>query len=132
MRGDRVLIDTSVWIEYLRDKDSPIGERVDEILATCEVFVPKVVLAELVQGSKSEKEVAAIEGFIEAFHVVDQTEDTWSKAGRLSFSLKRKGATVNLIDCYIAVMANENNCKILSLDEHFRTIRDVLEIAVLE
>lgn len=128
MKGDRVLIDTSVWIAYFKNGDNQLAERVDEILTTSSTYVPKVVIAELIQGAKSEKEISILEEFIEAFNVIDQTKDTWLKAGKLSFSTKRKGITVNIVDCYIAVMANENNCRIFSLDEHFKSIKRFLKL----
>lgn len=125
---DRVLIDTSVWIDYFKGRDNSFSERVDEILTYSDIFVPKVVIAELMQGAVSEKEISVIEEFIGAFNVIDQKEDTWPKAGRLSFSMKRKGITVNLVDCYIAVLANENSCAIFSLDEHFKSIKKFLRV----
>lgn len=128
MKGDRVLIDTSVWIEYFKDGGNQFAEKVDEVLTFSDVYVPKIVIAELIQGAKSEKEVSVIEEFIGAFNIVDQTEDTWMKAGRLSFSMKRKGITVSIIDCYIAVIANENNCKIFSLEGHFKSIKRFLKL----
>src|SRR5512147_3014328 len=114
MNGEKVLIDTSVWIKYLRDKPTGISKRVDEILTKHEVYVPKIVIAELIQGSKSEREISVIEDFVNAFYIIDQKEDTWIKTGRLSYNLKRKGKTVNLTDCYIAVIAKENDCRIFS------------------
>lgn len=131
MKGDRVLIDTSVWIDYFKGIDNQFAEKVDEVLTFSEVYVPRVVIAELIQGAKSEKEVSVIEEFIGAFNIVDQTEDTWMKAGRLSFSMKRKGVFISIIDCYIAVIADENNCKIFSLDEHFRTIKKFIRIELI-
>lgn len=131
MKGKRVLIDTSVWIDYFRESDKLLCEKVDEVLSLSEVFVPKVVIAELIQGAVSEKEISVIAEFIEAFNVIDQTEDTWAKAGRLSFSMKRKGITVNLVDCYIAVLALENNCLIFSLDTHFKDIKKFLRFELL-
>jgi predicted nucleic acid-binding protein len=127
VKDNRILIDTSVWIDYFKGKDEQLAEKVDEVLTFSDVYVPKVVIAELIQGSKSEKEVAVIEEFIGAFNIIDQTDDTWLKAGRLSFSMKRKGITVNIVDCYIAVIASENNCMIFSFDEHFEGIKKFLK-----
>ncbi len=128
MRDNRVLIDTSVWINYFKDGDRKFAGKVDEVLSFSDVYVPKVVLAELIQGAKSEREISVIEEFIGAFKIIDQTEGTWLKAGRLSFSMKKKGITVNIVDCYIAVIANENNCMIFSLDEHFKSIKKFLRL----
>jgi predicted nucleic acid-binding protein len=105
MNVDKILIDTSAWIEYFKDKSAGLSKRVDEILSKYEVYVPKVVIAELIQGSKSEREVSIIEDFVDAFNIIDQKEDTWIKAGKLSSNLKKKGKNVNLTDCYIAVIA---------------------------
>ncbi len=128
MKDNRILIDTSVWIDYFRGRDDQFAGKVDEVLTFSDVYVPRVVIAELLQGSKSEKEIAVIEEFIGAFNIIDQTDNTWLKAGRLSFSMKRKGITVSIVDCYIAVIASENNCKIFSLDERFKSIKRFLKL----
>jgi hypothetical protein len=132
VKGDKVLIDTSVWIKYFKNRNDQFSERVDEVLTFSDVYVPKVVIAELIQGAKSEKEISVIEEFIDAFNIIDQTDKTWVNAGRLSFSMKRKGITVNLVDCYIALLANENNCKLFSLDEHFKSIKKFLRFELFE
>jgi len=132
MSAEKVLVDTSVWIKYFRDKSAGLSEKVDEILSKHEVYVPKIVIAELIQGSKSEREISVIEDFVDAFNIIDQREDTWIKAGRLSYNLKKKGKTVNLTDCYIAVIAEEYDCHIFSLDEHFKDIQKSVGIQLME
>lgn len=59
MKGEKILIDTSVWISYFQNRDALFTEGVEEILTSSHVYVPKVVLAELIQGAKSEKDVKA-------------------------------------------------------------------------
>ena len=121
---DRVLIDTSVWISYLQGTASDELQRVvDEILAGKEVIVPKVVLAELTQGAHSEKDIAVILEFLEAFTVVGESDRTWLDVGKLSYDLKKKGKTINLADCYIAVIAKEKKASVLTLDKHFKDIQ---------
>jgi predicted nucleic acid-binding protein len=128
MNAEKILIDTSVWIRYFRDKPGGLSKKVDEILSKHEVYIPKIVIAELIQGSKSEREISTIEDFVDAFNIIDQREDTWIKTGRLSYSLKKKGKTVNLADCYIAIIAQEQDCHIFSFDEHFKDIQKSLNI----
>ncbi|MFQ6083214.1 MAG: PIN domain-containing protein [Candidatus Aminicenantia bacterium] len=131
MNGKKILIDTSVWIDYFRNKSSNLSEKVDKILSEDEIYVPKIVIAELIQGAKSEREISIIEDFIDAFNIIDQKEDSWMKAGRLSYNLKKKGKTVYLTDCYIAVIAQEHNCQIFTLDEHFKEIQKVTDIHLI-
>lgn len=131
MNAEKILIDTSVWIDYFRNKSSGVSERVDKILSENEVYVPKIVLAELIQGAKSEREITVIKDFIDAFHIIDQKEDSWIKAGRLSYNLKKRGKAVNLIDCYISVIAQEYDCKIFTLDEHFKEIQRITDVGLV-
>jgi predicted nucleic acid-binding protein len=132
MSAEKILIDTSVWIKYFRDKSAGLSKKVDEILSRHEVYVPKIVIAELIHGSKSEREISIIEDFVDAFSIVDQREDTWIKTGKLSYSLKKKGKTVNLTDCYIAVIAQEYDCHIFSFDEHFKDIQKSFDIHLID
>jgi predicted nucleic acid-binding protein len=131
MNAERVLVDTSVWVSYFRGGSSVISEKVDRLLAGAEVCVPKIVLAELVQGAKFEREISTIEDFFDAFMILDQSQDTWMKAGKLSRKLKNRGKSIHLLDCYIAVIAQENACAILTLDDHFKEIQKVMPLALI-
>lgn len=129
---DRVIVDTSVWISYLQTGTSPVlTDLVDEQLSISEIYVPKIVLAELIQGAHSQKDITMITDFLDAFYIVGEEENTWSEAGRLSYALKKKGKTVNLADCYIAVMAKEHECAILTLDKHFKDIQKETHLKLL-
>ncbi len=130
MKG-KVIIDTSAWIDYFQSAKCDLSDRVDEILRNCDVYAPKVVIAELIQGAHSNKEVSVIESFMDAFHVLEESRETWLKAGRLSFSLKKKGKTINLTDCYIAVIAMEQKCAIFTLDKHFKEIQKNSKLRLL-
>ena len=131
MSAERVLVDTSVWVAYFRGGSPAIFEKVDRLLAGEGICVPKIVLAELVQGAKSEREISTIEDFFDAFTILDQSPETWLKAGKLSRELKIRGKTIHLLDCYIAVIAKENACAVLTLDDHFKEIQRVLPLAFI-
>ena len=131
MSAERVLVDTSVWVSYFRGGSPVISEKVDSLLAGEEVCVPKIVLAELLQGAKSEREISTIEDFFDAFTILDQSPETWLKAGKLSRELKIRGKTIHLLDCYIAVIAQENACAILTLDDYFKEIQRVMPLALV-
>lgn len=128
MSAERVLVDTSAWVDYLRGGAPLVAEKVDRILEGAEVCVPKIVLAELLQAAKTDRVASAVEEFPEAFTVIDQGPGTWLKAGKLSRRLRSRGRTIPLIDCYIAVIAGENGCAVLTLDEHFGEIGKVLPL----
>jgi len=131
MSADRILIDTSVWIEYFRSKSSSVAQKVDRFLEKDEIYIPKIIIAELMQGSKSTKELSIIEDFFDAFHIIDQKEDSWIKAGSLSYKLKKKGKNINLFDCYIAVIAQEYGCIIFSLNRHFKEMQSLIDVSMI-
>lgn len=83
------------------------------------------------QGSKSTKELSIIEDFFDAFHIIDQKEDSWIKAGSLSYKLKKKGKNINLFDCYIAVIAQEYGCIIFSLNRHFKEMQSLIDVSMI-
>lgn len=130
MSAEKILVDTSVWVSYFRGGSPNLSEKLDGMFASAEVCVPKIVLAELVQGARSEREISTIEDFFDAFTILDQTQDTWLKAGSLSRQLKNKGKTIHLLDCYIAVIAQENSCSVFTLDAHFKEIRKMIPITL--
>lgn len=120
-----VLVDTSIWIEYFNKPKSPSGAALDDLIKTGYAFTAGVIMTELLQGAKIEKEFNAIlENFI-ALPFFDTTIDTWIKAGKISFSLRRKGITIPTTDLIIASLALENNSSIFTLDPHFKKIPDL-------
>ncbi len=131
MKDEKILVDTSVWIDYFKGQNGYIVNLMDAILTKNNIYVPKVVIAELMQGCKSEKEISVVEDFLDAFYIIDNSENTWIKAGKLSFSMKKQGKTVNLIDCYISVIARENDCAVFTLDKHFYDIKNFIKIKLI-
>jgi tRNA(fMet)-specific endonuclease VapC len=130
MNGDRILIDTSIWIDYFQNKSSKISGMVDDIISSTNIFIPKIVIAELIQGSRSQKEISVIENYFDAFNIIDQKEDTWIEAGKLSYRLRKKGKNINLTDCYIAIIASVYNCKVLTFDKHFKDIKSEIGLSL--
>lgn len=119
---DKVLVDTSIWIEFFNRPESKSGLRLDKLIRQGKVCSTGIVLTELLQGAKIEKEFNAI---LESFVVLpflNTTIDTWIMAGKISFSLRRKGITIPTTDLIIASLAIENDCPVFTSDPHFKKI----------
>ncbi|MFN3530928.1 MAG: PIN domain-containing protein [Candidatus Brocadia sp.] len=119
--SDKVLVDTSAWIEFFRKKD-PYYRVVLELIDNARICCVGIVFAELLQGAKSQKEFNVLKEFLYVFDFLPETTEMWRKAGELSYLLRQKGKTVGLSDCYISVIASSNNVKLLTLDRHFAVI----------
>lgn len=121
-----VFIDTSAWIEYLKKTSHAITKEVESVLAIDTASTCWVVLAELLQGAKSDKEIELIYDLASVVKILKETEYTWKDAGLLSNKLRRQGKNLPLIDCYLAVLAKQNSARILTLDKHFPAILELL------
>lgn len=117
----RVLVDSSVWIEFFR-KNEPCHGLVSQLIDDEQVVCCGLILAELMQGAKSDKELAVLEDFRHVFPFTPESPELWAAAGRLSYKLRRKGVTVGLSDCFIAVAAASAKIQVATLDSHFEAL----------
>lgn len=128
---DKVLVDTSAWIEFFRKKEPWFGA-VSGLMDEKRVCCTGIILAELIQGAKSDKELEVLRDFRHVFEFLDESIDLWQAAGELSRALQRKGKSIGLSDCYLAVTARTHKVKLLTLDKHFTVIRAAAGIELYE
>ncbi len=102
-----------------------MGQAVDSLLENGRVATAALVLAELAQGARSEKEISQLRKYLQPLYWIEGLDRHWEEAGELSFRMRQKGKTVNLTDCYLARLAAGSEATIFSLDKHFRWIADL-------
>jgi len=99
-----VLADTSVWIDYLRDR-APTADEVARLLEAGQLITCGPVLAELLAGAGEGQRMELRFALAELpFAEVDRA--AWREAGELSSELGRRGARVPLLDVLIGVAAS--------------------------
>ncbi len=125
----KVLVDTSAWIDYFRKKE-PAYSTVSKLLTEDRICCMGIVIAELLQGAKSEKEVTILKDFVNIFDFLPETLQLWEQAGELSSSLRRKGITVGLSDCFIAVNSVYYDVELLTFDTDFKAIKDEVKLTL--
>ncbi len=128
---DKILVDTSAWIEFFRKKD-PWYSAISGLMDDKRICCSGIILAELIQGAKSEKEPEVLRDFRHVFEFLDESLDLWQSAGEMSNALQRKGKSVGLSDCYLAASAKAHKVKILTLDKHFDVIKGAVGIGLYE
>jgi predicted nucleic acid-binding protein len=126
-----VLVDTSAWIDFFRKKD-PCYRLVNKLLADDRICCAGLVLGELMQGARSDRETSVIREFLTVFPFLSESTATWEQAGSLAFRLRRQGTTVGLSDCLLAVLAKANEASLLTLDTHFIMIRSELPVDLVQ
>jgi predicted nucleic acid-binding protein len=122
-------VDTSVWIEFFR-KNEPYFSIVTRLIDDEQVCCCGITLGELMQGAKSDRELAALEDFPRVFSFIPETPQLWAAAGRLAFQLRRKGLTIGLSDCYIAVAGASVRAQVATLDSHFQILANPAKISL--
>lgn len=125
-----VLLDTSIWIDYFRNQSPEISKAVDALITGDRARVCGIVIAELIQGSKTKKEVGALTEVAGTIRALSEPTAVWESAGRLAYDLRRRGKTIHLVDCYLAELVIENGCRIFTLDQHFKTIGKIRPLSL--
>jgi predicted nucleic acid-binding protein len=120
-----VIADTSVWIPFFNRPDSPEKAALDLLIDADEVSLVGVVLAELLQGCRTPSERNTLSEALLALRYYEVTPSTWQRTGDLSTQLLRKGITLPLSDLIVAALAIEHDCRVYSLDAHFKKIPGV-------
>lgn len=117
-----ILVDTSAWIEFLRDTGSPICERVDAVLAS-EIGVCDAVRMEVLAGARDEQHLRGLERLLARAVRLRTTPADFDEAAALYRRCRRGGETVRkLIDCLIASVAMRTGAAILHNDRDFDVI----------
>lgn len=122
---NKVLVDTSIWIEFFNHPDSEFGKMLERLIIDDRVVYTGVILTELLQGARIEKEYHEIEDNMNVIPFLEAGYQSWLSAGKMAYTLRRKGVTVPITDILIACLAKENNCLVFSLDNHFNKIPEI-------
>ncbi|MBW2039885.1 MAG: PIN domain-containing protein [Deltaproteobacteria bacterium] len=129
---DRVIIDTSAWIESFRPGgDQELKQMVKELILRNAVLLPGIIKSEVLRGAKSEGEFSMLKDLLSGLIYLPVEEDFGERVARFSFELFRKGLSVPLIDTYIALLAIEEDVPLLCRDKHFSWIADKTGLRLL-
>jgi predicted nucleic acid-binding protein len=126
-----IILDTTVWIEYLRNNQEyyPI---LSMLLEKKEILAVECVFGELLQGIKNKYEEEII---INYWNYLPKKEykDIIIEAGNYSSKNKLLDKGVGLIDAIILLHGVKSNSKIWTLDKKFqRIIPEELKYSVLK
>jgi len=114
-----ILIDTSAWIEFLRDTGSPTCNAVDELLAE-DIAICDVISMEVLAGARDEHHLGSLRGLLARATVISVTPADYEEAAALYRFCRRNGETVRkLVDCLIAAVAIRADAPILHVDADF-------------
>ncbi len=114
-----ILIDTSAWVEFLRDTGSVISDRVDALLDD-EIATCHPIRMEVLAGARDEQHLADLRGLLARGSLIPTEPTDYEEAAALYRMCRRRGETVRkLIDCLIAATAIRSAVPLLHSDNDF-------------
>ena len=118
-----ILVDTSVWIEILKDQNGDIVKALQDRTGSEDIVLTRFNQLELLQGAKGQKEWTLLDDYLSTQYYLEASEYTWREAARIYFELRRQGITINSpIDCCIAQIALEYDSLLLHRDKDFERV----------
>lgn len=116
------MIDTSAWVEFLRDTGSPACDAVDELLDG-HIAVCDVITMEVLAGARDEHHLGSLRGLLARATLIPMTPADYEGAAALYRMCRRNGETVRkLVDCLIAAVAIRVDAPILHFDADFEAL----------
>jgi predicted nucleic acid-binding protein len=117
-----MVVDSSVWIDFLNGRKVAHVERLREVLGVDEVIVGDLMLCEVLQGLGSERDAKQVELLLRRFEIVPMAGEAIAVAAARNFrALRRRGITIRkTIDLLIGTWCIENRMDLLHNDSDFR------------
>ena len=128
-----ILVDSSVWIDYFIGRDSPQTERLDALLGEELVAIGDLMLVEVLQGFRSDKDNRLAKKLLLSLTVVNLLDTNIALKSAHNFRvLRKKGITVRKsIHAIIATYCIENKLSLLHSDKDFLPFRKHLKLKLV-
>ncbi len=120
------LIDSCVWIDWLKQRQTASTQKLDDWLDKGKVRLVPVIAQELLHGARGERELEILRQRFLTMPCLPVTLDTHLMAGELYARCRWRGVTIRSPhDCLIAASAVEHGVPLLTLDRDFLAIAQV-------
>jgi len=117
-----IVVDTSVWVDFLRGRRTRQARRCAELIEGGEpVALTDVIFTEVLQGLPSEDEARLVENHLRAFPILRlEGLDDFALAAGLYRAARRQGVTIRrTLDCLIAAPCVRTGAPLLHADADF-------------
>jgi len=124
----KILVDSSVWIDFLRTGRSSEAETLEKLARAGQVCISDIIRVELLSGARNEPEYRALEDHLASLSQLQEPPGFWNQVAWTRFRLARQGLQASLPDTAIAVIARHYGCPILTLDRPLTQIAKILPV----
>ena len=133
-RGVTVLVDSSVWITYLRDSGGPELGVLDRLIGEQRAATTDVVLLEVLAGTTDEERAGQLRRFLAGAELLRQQSSVDAEqAAALYRACRRAGETPrSLNDCLVAAVALRHGVPVLHRDRDFTVLAAHTDLRVVD
>lgn len=126
-----ILVDTSVFIDYLKGQTNESTKKLDFLLESKIPYgINDFIYQEILQGSRNVEEFTLLKEYFETipFYTLQYGKESYERASMLHLLCKQNGLTIrSTIDLLIAETAIENNLFVLHNDKDFTLMSKVIK-----
>jgi hypothetical protein len=129
-----VLVDSSVWIAFLRDSGGPEVDLLEQLIDERRAATTDVVLLEVLAGTTDEERAARLRRFLAGAELLRQESPADAEqAAALYRACRRAGETPrSLNDCLIAAVALRHDVPLLHRDRDFTVLAQHTDLRLVE
>ncbi len=128
-----VIVDTTVWIDYLNGAMTPEVEWLDREATRQRLGLLDLSVCEILQGLSTDQEATRVLGHLRRFEIFDTGGVTIAAAAARNYrQLRQRGRTVRkTIDCLIATFCLRGGHALLHSDRDFDAFEQRLGLDVV-
>ena len=125
-----VIVDTSIWIDFLRGRDTPGSIHLEQLLDNeIDLFTTGIIVQEILTGIKEKRTRNSVKKDLEGFITVMPSLGTHAQAAEIFDGCRKKGQTIrSIVDCLVAALAIEYDLYVLQSDRDYHGIAQVFPL----
>jgi len=123
-----ILADTSMWVDHLRDTDTPLGQA---LAAGSSVAYTEPVLMEVLMGARSDSEWRILRRFMTGAELIPfESIADFEGAARINRQGRAKGITLSKFDCLILAVAKRTGTALMTRDGRQAELARLIGVSV--
>ncbi|MBI4212672.1 MAG: PIN domain-containing protein [Deltaproteobacteria bacterium] len=125
------LIDTSVWIDFLRGTSNHRVELLEKLLEEGEACICEIVYAEICFGASHDLQLQKYADYFSTIPFLKLPLDWHLKIGRMGYKLRKKGFKPFIADLMIAQCALTHSATLITSDKDFIPYQDLFGLVIV-
>jgi predicted nucleic acid-binding protein len=118
------LADTSAWVEFVRDRDTRVADRLERAISRDLLATTEPVMMEVLAGARDTRHARRLRGLLDGTRLLPVGDlRAWEAAAAIYRTCRRAGFTPrSQLDCLVAAVAIREDVEVIHADRDFDEI----------